>query len=215
MEEARRSFVPAAGHDWLLPLYDPLVALLGGNAARRALVEQAGLRPGHRVLDVGCGTGSLIVLIKGTYAGAEVVGLDPDQKALALARRKVERAGLAVHLDQGFSDRLPYEDGRFDRVFSTFMLHHLQEDEKEKTLREARRVLAPGGSLHLLDFAPGQHDSGFLARLLHTPDELRENSSPHILAWMEKAGFADPREVEERRMLFGRIAYYRATAPAA
>jgi ubiquinone/menaquinone biosynthesis C-methylase UbiE len=54
MEETR------TGRDWMLPLYDPLVKLLGGDAARRALLDQTLIQPGHRVLDVGCGTGTLV-----------------------------------------------------------------------------------------------------------------------------------------------------------
>jgi len=83
MMGSSRTYLPAAGHDWSLPLYDPIVKLLGGDAARRALLEQAALRPGQRVLDVGCGTGTLATLIKQLYPDVEVVGLDPDPKALA------------------------------------------------------------------------------------------------------------------------------------
>ena len=63
MTDVRRSYVPAAGHDWTLPLYDPLVKLLGGDVLRRVLIEQADLQPGHRVLEVGCGTGTLLMLL--------------------------------------------------------------------------------------------------------------------------------------------------------
>jgi ubiquinone/menaquinone biosynthesis C-methylase UbiE len=152
MGEPRRVYVPAAGHHWFLPLYDPLVKLLGGDQAMRALLDQAAIRPGHRVLDIGCGTGSLVTLIKRLHPDVDVVGLDPDPKALARGKRKAERAAVSIQLDQGFSDELPYPEASFDRVFSSFMFHHLQPDEKEKTLREVRRVLKPGGSLHLLDF---------------------------------------------------------------
>jgi ubiquinone/menaquinone biosynthesis C-methylase UbiE len=102
-----------------------------------------------------------------------VVGLDPDPKALAIAKRKAQRAGLAIQLDQGFSDGLPYPDASFDRVFSSLMFHHLKAEEKAATLREVRRVLRPGGSLHLLDFGP---PSGFsrLSRIA-TPRGGREN----------------------------------------
>src|SRR5688572_23444463 len=108
MLESRRTFVPAAGQHWLLPLYDPITRLLGADKARKALLDQADLRPGQRVLEVGCGTGTLIVSIKQRQPGVDVVGLDPDATALARTKRKAERAGVAVQLDRGFSDSLSY-----------------------------------------------------------------------------------------------------------
>src|SRR5262245_9287922 len=165
MEKPRRTYLPAAGHDWFLPLYDPVVKLLGADRARRALLDHAALRPSHRVLDIGCGTGSLLILLKHLHPDVDVVGLDPDPKALARARRKAQRAAVAIQFDQGFADALAYPEGSFDRVFSSFMFHHLQPDEKVQTLREVRRVLRPGGSLHLLDFGgPDASSGGFVAR---------------------------------------------------
>src|SRR5919108_839270 len=169
MEQIQKTYLPAAGHDWLLPLYDPLVKLLGGDVARRTLLNHALIRSGHRVLDIGCGTGTLVVLIKRLHPDVDVIGLDPDPKALARARRKAERAGLSIQFNQGFSDELPYAEASFDRVFSSFMLHHLEAIEKENTLREVRRVLKPGGSLPLLDFATSESTgAGILTRWLHS-----------------------------------------------
>jgi SAM-dependent methyltransferase len=216
MGEARRTFTPAAGHDWLLPLYDPLLRWMGVESALRELVERADLRPGQRILDVGCGTGNLVVLIKRLHAETDVVGLDPDPKALARAGRKAERAGASVQLDRGFSDQLPYADGAFDRVFSTFMFHHLELPEKRRTLLEVRRVLAPGGSLHLIDFGGASaRADGLLARLLHRTEHLAENLEGRIPVLMHEAGLEDASEVAERSTLVGRICHYRADSPSA
>ena len=119
MAEQGRTFLPAAGKDWLLPFYDPIVKLFGGDAARQALVEQADLRAGQRVLEVGCGTGTLMLMIKRQHNNVEVIGVDPDPKALKRARDKAARAGLSIQFDQGFGDQLPYRDKSFDRVLSS------------------------------------------------------------------------------------------------
>ena len=163
--ESRRPFVPGMGVEWLLPLYDPLTRLLGLDGSRRDLLLQADLRSGHRVLDIGCGTGSLVVLVKRLFPDVEVVGVDPDEKALARATRKAQRFGANIQFDRGFSDRLDYPDASFDRVFSSFMFHHLERDEKARTLREIRRVLKADGGLHLLDFA-GPDSAGHRSRCL-------------------------------------------------
>jgi ubiquinone/menaquinone biosynthesis C-methylase UbiE len=186
-----RPFLPAAGRGWLLPLYDPIDRLLGGDAARGTLVQQAALQPGQRVLDLGCGTGNLALLIARRHPGVVVVGIDPDPSALARARRKADRAGVALALDQGFGDALPYADGAFDRVLSAFVLHHIREGDKEPTLREVRRVLKEDGVLHLLDFGAS------------------EDGVPTIL---RSAGFRSARLASHGRLLLGRIGYYRASA---
>ena len=84
------------------------------------------------MLDIGCGTGSLVVLVKRLFPDVEVVGLDPDEKALARAARKARRVGASIQFDRGFSDALDYPDASFDRVFSSFMFHHLERDEKDE-----------------------------------------------------------------------------------
>jgi ubiquinone/menaquinone biosynthesis C-methylase UbiE len=211
--DSKRAFVPGMGVDWLLPLYDPITTLLGLNRARQELLRQAELRPGHRLLDIGCGTGSLVVLTKTLYPHVDVVGADPDDRALARAARKARRAGARIQLDRGFSDALDYPDGTFDRVLSSFMFHHLGRDEKARTLREVRRVLSAEGSLHLLDFG-GEDSAGRQSRLprLHSHQRLLDNDECTILRLLEHAGFVNPTKARDHAVLggFARAVYYRA-----
>src|SRR5260370_2611482 len=152
MTNSRRTSLPAAGRDRFLPLYDLMTKLMGADQARRGLLDKAQISPGYRVVDIGGGTGSLLIQLKRLYPETDVVGLDPDPKALARARRKAARAAVSIHLDQGFGDELPYPENSFDRVLSSLMFHHIPTDEKEKTMRAIRRVLKPGGEVHMLDF---------------------------------------------------------------
>jgi ubiquinone/menaquinone biosynthesis C-methylase UbiE len=215
MAHAHRHFVPAAGSDWLLRFYDPLTRLLGTAPALRRLVEQAKLAAGQRVLDLGCGTGALTLTAKRAHRGIEVVGVDPDAKALALARRKAERERLAIDLQEGFGDALPFPDASFDRVLSSFMFHHLERAQKPAVLREVRRVLRPGGSLHLLDFGgAGRGLGAFLAHLVHREESLRANTDDALTALMREAGFSNAAETEQRKSLFGGLIYYRAERSA-
>jgi ubiquinone/menaquinone biosynthesis C-methylase UbiE len=210
---SKRTYLPAAGRDSFLPVYDLMTKLMGADQARRGLLDQAQIRPGHRILDIGCGTGSLSIQVKRLHPGTDVVGLDPDPKALARASRKAARATVSIQFDQGFGDELPYPDGSFDRVLSSLMFHHVRTDEKVKTLRAVRRVLKPGGEFHMLDFeGPENGAHGILSRLLHSNQRLKDNSESRVLHFMTEAGFAEPRKVGHREMFFGHIAYYRAIA---
>jgi len=215
MENIERTYLPPAGNDWALPLYDTITSLTGADAVKRMLLDQAALRPSHRVLDIGCGTGTLALLIKRLNPDVEVVGLDPDPKALARARKKAARAQVAVRFDQGFSDELPYPEASFNRVFSSFMFHHLREEDRVKTLSDVRRVLVPGGSLHLLDMERPEADArGWWAGMLRSNPHLKDNSSGRVLELMAQAGFVHARRVASGAILFGlvRNAYYQAPA---
>jgi ubiquinone/menaquinone biosynthesis C-methylase UbiE len=211
MTQPARTYLPAAGRDIFLPLYDPLLKVLGTERAREKLLTQAGLRPTDRVFDLGCGTGTLAVLLKKQFPQVEIVGLDPDPKALARARKKAAREGLAIQFDQGFGDHLPYPAASFDRVFSSLMFHHLRAEEKGNTLREVHRVLKPGGEFHMMDLeGPEDQKPGWFARLLHLHAELKENSAANVIAVMKEAGFPDATKVGRWSRLIGSVAYYKA-----
>jgi len=216
MENVQRTYLPAAGKDWALPLYDPLVKLLGIETVRRMFIDQAALPAAHRVLDLGCGTGTLALLIKRLHPTIQVVGLDPDPRALARARRKAAGAAVDIRFDQGYANDLPYPDASFDRVFSSFMFHHVWPDQRENTLREARRVLAPGASLHMVDFAQSEGETaGWRSHFIDSSPVLKNNAESRVLGLMRYASFVDAKKVKSGTILFGllRIAYYQASVP--
>ena len=183
-------YIPALSFDWLTPLYDPLVKWLMPEAKFKShLVHQARIQAGQRVLDVGCGTATLTVLIKQTQPDAEVSGLDGDAKILEIARRKAARAGVEVNLREGLAYQLPYADTSFDRVLSSLMFHHLTPENKRLALAEAFRVLRPGGGLHVADFRKPNES---------LPTRIRE------------VGFEQVREYAKYWTLFGTLSLWQA-----
>jgi ubiquinone/menaquinone biosynthesis C-methylase UbiE len=200
-------YLPAMGHDRLLRFYDPFTRLLGVRSLHRTLADQADIASGHRVLEIGCGTGNLALLVAHRYRGATVVGLDPDPLALARARRKATRDGLPVQWDLGSAGDLPYPDASVDRVLSALMFHHLDEAEKHRALSEIKRVLRPGGRLHLVDF--GGNHRGLLARFTRRNPRLQDNAGDRIAARMREAGLTDVGELGRGRL---DVTFYRATA---
>jgi ubiquinone/menaquinone biosynthesis C-methylase UbiE len=107
----------------------------------RTFVDRAGLRPGRRALEFGCGTG--VFLSRVAECGADVVGLDLTEVLLARARERVHGAAN-VKVVLGNAEASPFPDGAFDAVYGSSILHHLDLD---RAVREAFRVLRPGGRL--------------------------------------------------------------------
>lgn len=212
------NFVPALGLRILTPLFDPLVRLLMRERLFKGrLVDQMALQPGQRILDVGCGTGTLALLIKERHPQNEVVGIDPDPQILAIARRKAARSGAEVRFDVGYADRLPYPDASFDRVTSSLVFHHLRRETKRAALEEAYRVLRPGGELHIADIG---RPSGVLMRLAVRPivmldgtDRVKDNIAGRLPTFMTGSGFSEVVECEPFSTAFGPVSLYRATKP--
>ncbi|SEH77383.1 Methyltransferase domain-containing protein [Mycolicibacterium rutilum] len=205
-------YLPAAGHDLFLPGYDLLTRVLGFSRAYRTLIDQADLRDGLSVLEVGCGTGNLTVRAR-RAAAIRAVGCDPDPRALARAQGKA-RGLTDLTFDRGYAQDLPYGDGEFDRVLSSMMWHHLDDRVKTAAAQEFFRVLRPGGSLHLVDIG-GDVDTGdgLLARRIHRSPHAAGNLGDAIPRRLREAGF-DCRQIGTQRVrLIGHVAFFRAVRP--
>ena len=140
--------------------YDLLAWLLTGGrerAFRERILSLARLAPGHAVLDIGCGTGTLAIAAAGHVApGGTVCGIDASPEMIARATRKAAKAAADVAFHLAAAERLPFPDGRFDVVLSTLMLHHLPRHTRLETAAEIRRVLNAGGRAVIVDFARPQ-----------------------------------------------------------
>ena len=125
---------------------------------RRKVLDVAGIADGRRLLDVGCGTGTLAILAA-RLGGSEarVSGIDPAPRQIARAQAKARRAGLEIDFRQAVIEDLPFDDTSFDAVTSTLMMHHLPDDLKAKGLTEIGRVLKPGGRVVIADFTRSDH----------------------------------------------------------
>ena len=207
-------YLPAFGKDALLPFYDLLTRALGMGKVYDALVAQAGLADGLRVLEIGCGTGNVTTRIKRAAPGADVIGTDPDPLALARAQRKAKRLA-GIRFERAYAQELPFADGAFDRVLSSMMLHHLDEDVKAAAVAEVHRVLRPGGEFHIVDIGGhvGVHH-GLAARWTKENPHVAGNLGDAIPRLLRSAGFECAEVGTRRHRFIGQLTFYRATRPA-
>lgn len=214
-----RRYVPALGHDWLTPCYDVVVgATTRERLFKRALIEQARLEPGQRVLDLASGTGTLAIWMKQRQPSLVVSGVDGDPAILAVAKRKAAAAGVAVEWVHALSTGLPFPEHSFDRVTSSLFFHHLAWDDKVRTAREAWRALRPGGELHVADWgrpaSPLQRGLFLAIQLLDGFENTKDNLAGRLVELFEDVGFVDVAAPRAFRTMFGTLALYRATKPA-
>ncbi len=161
-------------------------------------VKMAPPEPGLAVLDVGCGTGTLLIAAVKAEPAIVARGIDPAVEMVLRARRKAAAAGVEADFDVGVIEQLAFEDGTFDVVLSSLMLHHLPEPTRVAGLAEIRRVLKPGGRLVAVDFAgpgPWFHRLGsFLSRGRARPKRFCDQ----LLEQVQAAGFvaADGRPMQ-------------------
>lgn len=216
MNEQR--YIPALAYRPLTAIYDPVVRLTTRETAfKPALLRQAALRPGQRVLDLACGTATLTIAAKQLQAQAEITGLDGDPDILQRAKAKAARAGVTLRFDQALSHGMPYADASFDCVLSSLFFHHLNRNNKLATLREVRRVLRPGGVLHVADWGRAANPlmrGLFLGiQLLDGFNTTADNVAGLLPEFMRECGFQAVKETTRYATIFGTLSLYRAVRP--
>ena len=156
------------------------------------VVDRAGVEAEMRVLDVACGTGN--AALPAARAGARVTGLDLVPKLLEQGRTKAGAEGLVIDWVEGDAEDLPFEDGSFDRVFSTF--GHMFAPRHRRTADEMARVCSRGGQIVTATWTPeGITGAIFAASASYMPPPP-DYASPPILWGTE----------EHVRELFGEVA---------
>jgi ubiquinone/menaquinone biosynthesis C-methylase UbiE len=209
MTGSNQEYIPALGIKALTPFYDWIQRwIVRDTRYKSRLIEQAGIQAGHRVLDLGCGTATLAIMVKQTVPAADVIGLDADPQMLSVARSKSARENIQIQLDEGMTFNLPYPDASIDRVLSSLMIHHLKTPDKEKTAREIQRVLKPGGQLHVIDFGKQRTLYGkLLAPFLHKFEEANDNIDGRLPVIFEQAGLR-VREMGDFMTFFGSLTFF-------
>lgn len=192
----QKDFIPAFNYDFLTPFYDFLTNLLGfGYKEREKIVNLLQLKNSEKLLDVGCGTGTLVIVAKDLHPKNDIIGIDIDQNILRIAQSKTNEKELKIKFINASADKLPFDTSTFDVVVSTLIFHHLPLSVKKGAIKEIKRVLKNNGRFLLVDF--GKAD-GLLLKLLYNlevwlhikeAETLKDNVEGVICALLKQEGF--------------------------
>ena len=205
-------YIPALSFRRLLPFYDPLLKWgMHEELFKRRLIEQAQIQPGMRVLDLGCGTGTLTILIKQLHPEADVVGVDGDKQILDVAREKAQQVGVQITWDYSLAYNLQYVTSSWDRVLSSLVIHHLTTSNKRRAFQEFHRVLRPAGEFHIVDFGePRTIPMRLVAGVMCHLERTKDNFDGKLPVMLEAAGFTQVNEPTKIGTIFGPLSFIRA-----
>ena len=189
-----------------------------GTPEQERLVEQAEhwrhrlirdgtqLEPGTRLLEVGCGVGAVLAVLGQEFPGVRLTGVDIEPKQLDYARGHLKRAGVEANLLQADALELPFGDESFDHVWMMWFLEHVADPPA--VLREARRVLVPGGAITAIevDYSTCRAEPStpalealFRAMVQGMAASGWSDAGTRLPGWLREVGF---REVDEGERTF-------------
>jgi ubiquinone/menaquinone biosynthesis C-methylase UbiE len=171
-------------------LYDLGHRLLGrrGNRLRKMLADDLELRPGDRVLDVGCGPGRLARVFAERVAPTGAVdGIDAAVEMINRASSQARKRRTAATFQVAFAQDLPFPDATFDAAGCTLALHHVAQDDQPTAVEEMYRVLKPGGRLLIAEFHEGRGRHAGPRWLRHSGEDMLDKA----LGFVQASGFID------------------------
>jgi ubiquinone/menaquinone biosynthesis C-methylase UbiE len=151
--KTQQTYIKGLRFDWLTRFYDPVIKLFfNEDKLREQFIFLMNLKGDETILDLGCGTGTLSIMLKKKYPDLLITGIDGDNYMITRARKKAEINGVDITFTHAFAQQLPFEYGTFDTVVSSLVFHHLPTEIKRAALTEIHRVLVPNGRLFIADW---------------------------------------------------------------
>lgn len=219
MNQSSPNYIPALTFHSLTRFYDHVVRLTTRERFfKKALINQVTAKEDEKLLDVGCGTGTLIQMLAHQQPKLIITGLDADAEVLNHASAKIKPLENTITLEQGYAQQTPFDSDSFDIAVSSLFFHHLTSDQKLQAFKDILRVLKPEGRFYMADWGK---PSSFIQRLLfyfvqmldgfETTSDNVEGALPDMI---QAAGFIETEETAIIATPLGTIRLVRAIKPA-
>ncbi|MBD1909403.1 MULTISPECIES: class I SAM-dependent methyltransferase [unclassified Leptolyngbya] len=170
-------------------LVSPCLLLPNEQLVRRTLINKIREKPQH-ILDLGCGTGSMTLLLKQAFPSAKVIGLDLSPYMLVMAATKAQQEGADIQFLQGNAEKTQFPDCSFDLITASLLFHETPSTTARTILQESYRLLKPGGKIAIMD-----GNQLFLRRVnwvnpIFEEPYAAEYADGDMTAWLQSSGFA-------------------------
>ena len=149
------------------------------------VIRSLDIHPGMKLLELGCGPGRLAIRNKSSHPDCDITAVDGDPKILEIARKNARKAGVDIWFATQDITQLKLS-AQYDRIYSTFVFHHLTVDGKKQALQKLADLLKPGASLVIADFCAAERFSDRLKFLGVQMIDGFKTTTPHREGWLEE-----------------------------
>ena len=162
-----------------------------GKNFKRKVISLSKIQGSETVVDIGCGTGVLLIEVAKNHPKANLIGIDPDEMVLGIAKQRFDKLGINAKLFQEYAEKLSLENNSVDLVISSLVFHHFPNEIKQTACNEIYRILKPGGRVAIADFGPRRKSP----YLFEKKEYMQGNLQGMIPVCMEKSGFKNVTEI--------------------
>lgn len=207
----KEKFIPALDFHFLTKLFDSFIALTTPEKRiKEDLIDFMNIKEEDKIIDFGCGTGTLLIMGKRKYPKAHFEGIDIDPKILAIAKSKIEKQKIDISLVEYDGGKLPQDNNSINKAMTSLMMHHLSTDKKMKAMQEIFRILTIGGTLHIADFGKQKNPVFILIGNIAAKfePEVESNFKGLLPELMTNAGFKNVQTLKTYNTKLGTICIY-------
>ncbi len=213
-----REFIPALRYHFLTPFYDFFIKILvPERKVKLKTVELTQALAGDRILDFGCGTGTLLLHFEKQHPDVNLYGIDIDERMLEKAQKKLQSVERSIQLVLYSGNELPFPDDYFDKIVSTWVFHHFTDEQKCVAMNQLFRKLKPGGTLILADWGKAKNfwmrTLFFIVQLVDNFQTTTSNVRGLLPKFIQSAGFEGVELRGNQATCLGTLSCFVATKP--